>query len=144
MHITLWSSAEETFLLLQNYFYFLHVCPPPLCDSFFSMIQLFTSCIAHLTKQNLYTSRHNRVCIGCSASARCMFTKHSIWSLPAVTRGGTCFSITVSALSSFLLDRALHSQVSSPRNSLTAGAGRVVTVMHGYTPHSSRLGGNMG
>lgn len=43
------------------------------------------------------------------------------------------FFITLSALSSFLLYRALHSQVSSPRNSLTAGAGRVVTVMHGYT-----------
>lgn len=41
--------------------------------------------------------------------------------------------IPLLSLHSFLLEAALHSQVSSPRNSLVAGAGTVVTVMHGYT-----------
>lgn len=108
----------------------MHFCPPLLCDSFLSMIQLLTSYNVQLTKENLlvYTFRRNRICIGCFC-----IPKHSVWSLRAVWRAGISFSITLSALSSFLLNRALHLQVSSPGNSLTAGAVRVVTVMHGHT-----------
>lgn len=68
------------------------------------------------------------------AAAQYIYIKHSIWLLPAVAGDGIdIFPITLFAIFSFLLNIALHSQVSSPRNSLTAGAGRVVTVMHGYT-----------
>lgn len=142
-----WSLAKNIFLfkvtanLTAELFYFssLSLCfplqfyPPPLCDFFLSWIQLLTSCNILFTKENLYRFRRNKICIGCYVSTHCIFTKPSIWSFPAVKGDGTCFSITVSAHFSLFLNRALHSQVSSPRNSLTEGAGRVVTVMHGYT-----------
>ena len=59
----------------------------------------------------------------------CTLHFHGVWSLPAVQGEQTCFSITLCSL----LLSSRRSQVSSPGAGLTAEAGRVVTVMHGYT-----------
>lgn len=80
------------------------------------------------------------VCIRCFWY---IFLKYHIWLLAAATRDAprqpppthkhSPTPIIIVALFCSLLNMALHSQVRSPRNSLTLAAGRVVTVMHGCT-----------
>lgn len=110
------------------------LCPPLLCDSLLWMIQQATTC-----SSQKFVNIHSDIIVYVF-DAMLLHTTYSQNTLSgyAVARDGICFfvfyyPITLFALFPFLLDTALHSQVSSPRNSSTAGAGRVVTVMHGYT-----------